>query len=356
MKVTSAVRRTAHEPLQQRAAAAGPRAARRRVERAGRHRRPRASAPRRPTSSGCTARRSRPTTVRQLRGRARSATARICGSRPGGSTSTASCARTTSPTGCASPPSPTCPARPCPRAGNYAVYLDVWERHITAVDQHGDDFPSLLEPALRGPDTATRTRVVWQVRARADRRRSGAARSTPPAAPTGRLRAVEVPALDPTDDCLVPPGGGYRRLENQLYRVEVHDASRAPGRCSSGRATTASMVSRTVAVDEAASTIVVEDEGRDDVLGFASAKWVELSDEERVLRRRAGALLEVEHVAGDERHGDHPRRRSAWPSAPTRRCAAGTVSSTPSPARRWSSRTACRSRSTAARSRSATTG
>lgn len=191
---------------------------------------------------------------------------------------------------------PDLPGQALPAAGNYAVYLDVWERHITAVDQHGDDFPSLLEPALRGPDTATRTRVVWQVRlAPIDDLVCG--RFEPPVASTGRMRAVEVPALDPTDDCLVPPGGGYRRLENQLYRVEVH-ALEGAGPVLKWSRDNASMASRTVAVDEAALTIVVEDEGRDDVLGFASAAWVELSDEERALGGLAGALLAVDHVAG----------------------------------------------------------
>src|SRR5712692_1604042 len=42
----------------------------------------------------------------------------------------------------------------------YLVYLDVWERHITALE---DDY--IREKALDGPDTATRIKVVWQIRA-----------------------------------------------------------------------------------------------------------------------------------------------------------------------------------------------
>ena len=41
----------------------------------------------------------------------------------------------------------------------YVVYLDVWERHITALE---DD--SIREKALGRPDTATRTQVIWQVK------------------------------------------------------------------------------------------------------------------------------------------------------------------------------------------------
>ena len=180
--------------------------------------------------------------------------------------------------------------------GPQAVYLDVWERHLTAVDQHGDDFPLLRESALSGPDTATRTRVVWQVKLAPIQTKSCDA-FTKPAAPTGRLRAQEIKASAPASDCLVPAGGGYRRLENQLYRVEIHDAAQGPTRFKWSR-DNGSVVSKVKAIDANARTIVVEDPGRDEALGFAGAKWVELGDEERALRGVAGVLLQVQTVTG----------------------------------------------------------
>src|SRR4051794_41188028 len=47
-----------------------------------------------------------------------------------------------------------------PENGPFLAYLKVWERHITAVED-----PSIREQALgdTGPDTAARTKVVWQV-------------------------------------------------------------------------------------------------------------------------------------------------------------------------------------------------
>jgi hypothetical protein len=39
------------------------------------------------------------------------------------------------------------------------VYLDVWQRHITAIED-----PNILEVALGGPDTTTRVKTVWQVK------------------------------------------------------------------------------------------------------------------------------------------------------------------------------------------------
>lgn len=47
-----------------------------------------------------------------------------------------------------------------PAGKSYWMYLDVWERHITHLeDAH------IREVALGGPDTCTRSKVVWQVKA-----------------------------------------------------------------------------------------------------------------------------------------------------------------------------------------------
>jgi hypothetical protein len=53
---------------------------------------------------------------------------------------------------------------PVPEAGRTdLVYLDVWRRHVSAVED-----PSIQEEALGGADTATRTRTIWQVRVQQD--------------------------------------------------------------------------------------------------------------------------------------------------------------------------------------------
>ncbi len=41
----------------------------------------------------------------------------------------------------------------------YIAYLDVWERHITYLDD-----PAIREVALGGPDTCTRVKTMWQVK------------------------------------------------------------------------------------------------------------------------------------------------------------------------------------------------
>lgn len=194
---------------------------------------------------------------------------------------------------------PDLPGVPMPdRDGQFAVYLDVWERHVTAIDQAHGAFPALREVALGGPDTASRVQVVWQARL-VEVEEKGCGAFVAPAAPTGRLRARAVPGEEATNDCLVPQGGGYRRLENQLYRVEIHDTFEGAVRFKWSR-DNGSVVSRVLVTDDVARTIRVEDPGRDGVLGFASARFVELTDEARVLRNEPGLLLEVQSVLDDE--------------------------------------------------------
>jgi hypothetical protein len=115
---------------------------------------------------------------------------------------------------------------PLPAGVNHLLYLDVWERHLTALEE-----PSLREIALGGPDTATRARVVWQVRALGDAQRQCSAEhgayAAATAPSTGRLRMRASADLSTGDPCVVPAAAGYRGLENQLYRVEIHNPGAA---------------------------------------------------------------------------------------------------------------------------------
>ena len=188
-------------------------------------------------------------------------------------------------------------------SGFYAVYLDVWERHISASEQPADAFPQMREAALGGADTATRVRVVSQVKL-APVASNACGAFAPPSAPTGKLRAREVQGAAAATDCLVPTSGGYRRLENQFYRVEVHAV---------GGATTykwsrdnGSLCSKARSSDQSAAIVEVEDAGRDEVTGFSSAKYIELTDDVRVLNGLSGVLLEVDTVTGTSIHVKNP--------------------------------------------------
>ncbi|RKH49028.1 hypothetical protein D7Y23_18395 [Corallococcus sp. AB050B] len=187
--------------------------------------------------------------------------------------------------------------------GTYLFYLDVWRRHLTALEE-----PSLREVALGGPDTATRTRTVWQVKwlrvTGADLTKACEAFGTPawtpaPLTSTGQLAARAQPEEGSADPCVVPAGAGYRRLENQLYRVEVHDAGSADGAATfKWSRDNGVLASRVKSVDTALRLITVDAPGKDAYRRFMPNQWIELTDEGRVLRGEPGVLLQIDSVTG----------------------------------------------------------
>ena len=86
----------------------------------------------------------------------------------------------------------------------------------------------IREIALGGPDTGTRLKTVWQVKlfpaAVGDNCITAFNKllnaNSPSSGTLSAKTASEAPSPDP---CIVPPSAGFRGLENQLYRVEIHD-------------------------------------------------------------------------------------------------------------------------------------
>jgi hypothetical protein len=182
--------------------------------------------------------------------------------------------------------------------GLYLVYLDVWQRHIGALDD-----PSIRETALGGPDTATRAKTVWQVKLLAVTAPAGQATACDTNFPEwqaivggggGGLSARAAPAEGQAAPCLIPPGGGYQGLENQLYRLEIHDSG------SDGAATfkwsrdNGSVVTKILGFD--GSTLRVDGTGPDDALGLANGQWVEIVGDVEELQGRPGQLLQIATV------------------------------------------------------------
>ena len=173
--------------------------------------------------------------------------------------------------------------------GRYVAYLDVWSRLVTA-----DEDPALLESALGGPDTAARERTVWQVRL--ERLDAGDVCSTLSAdgvatrAPR-TLAASLRPPTDDTDPCQITAAGGYQRLENQLYRVQIHDVDPTPRFLWSRE--NGSVVARLVAVDATTepgmdAALTLDRVGRDDELSIRQGDVVEVTSTDRQLRGLSG--------------------------------------------------------------------
>ncbi|MDI3560171.1 DUF6519 domain-containing protein [Bradyrhizobium sp. Arg816] len=182
------------------------------------------------------------------------------------------------------------------KQGFFWIYLDVWERLITAVED-----PSIREVALGGPDTAARSKVVWQVRGLpADARSNGlnqriygrvSACAAPLAGLPGLSPAWLAARVDPgqivDDPCILPPTAGYRGVENQLYRVEIHQGG------ATGTATfkwSRDNGSRLAAWtgDGGGNELLVSDSR-----GFAAGAWVELTNDVLDLQGLPGAMLQL---------------------------------------------------------------
>jgi len=224
------------------------------------------------------------------------------------------------------------------------LFLEVWHRMVTALDD-----PCLREPALGQADTTTRLQTVWRVVAErtlvvrtqpfplpfpptrsfdttlasgaAISRASALARSVAPAAslsaqpaaapvncctdmyqfsaapPAGKLSAQTTGGSDDCS-CQPTPSAGYRGLENQLYRVEIHH----PG--SESKATfkwsreNGSVVSAIVHISGA--DVVVDSLGPDANLGFQPGQWVEVSDDTDLFGptpNQPGELFQIKSIS-----------------------------------------------------------
>lgn len=266
--------------------------------------------------------------------------------------------------------------------GIYLAYLDVWQRHITKLDD-----PRIREVALGGPDTATRLQTVWQVKflpinstnkketfnflrklrgklkevsvetssdlisasirdidefleefinlpdesflqglqsflpklasklqdityndvdlttelqqlrqiiiiPTCNAQYSEWTRLTTPS--TGRLNARTRPTQNPSDPCLLPPSAGYQRLENQLYRVEIHQGGNLNTATFKWSRDNGSVVTAIRKIDS--SQITVQDIGPDDVLRFAVGQWVEIIGDHQELNGQPGQIAQIRDV------------------------------------------------------------
>jgi hypothetical protein len=111
---------------------------------------------------------------------------------------------------------------PVTNAQRAVVYLDVWERLITQIEDG-----SLLEVALGGPDTTARLKTTAQVKILplSDDTLNGSNVGTVlPKAGQGTLRTLQPANVTPGDPCRLPDPTNFSGPENRLYRVEVHNA------------------------------------------------------------------------------------------------------------------------------------
>ena len=201
---------------------------------------------------------------------------------------------------------------------HYLLTLDVWEEHVTWLE---DDL--IRDPALGGPDTITQARISWTVRAALLDALPSPAPANAAAWQTwwqgwfginlrrapralklnGRVLPQMIAWTDPqaaADDvpCVADPAGGYRGLENQLYRVEIH----APANAANSVVPTfkwsrenGSVAAAWVGVDGADLLV---DGIHDTARGFSAGQWVELTSAVEQHRGQPGTLVRLTKVDG----------------------------------------------------------
>ncbi|MGH3309888.1 MAG: DUF6519 domain-containing protein [Streptomyces sp.] len=188
----------------------------------------------------------------------------------------------------------------------FLAYLKVWERAVTAAED-----PALREVALGSamPDTAARTKVVWQVLPlegsaleleNEDERDKGVLRAAfrkwaDAQASAARLAArSERPDHVDDDPCLVRPDARYRGPENQLYRVEIHEGG--PGKDATFKWSRENGAV-TFPVDALDGTWVeLASLGSDDKLDLDVGDRVEFADTASLSRGEPLPLLRVEEL------------------------------------------------------------
>ena len=185
-------------------------------------------------------------------------------------------------------------------AGTYLVYLDIFERHITFLEDE-----QIREAALGGADTSTRNKIVWQVKTKkiGDLDANFTCLSEidfwntlttrqPNATMVARTSSVNIDSEDP---CILPPDAKYRGLENQLYRFEIHhpgDATR-PLTVKWSR-NNAFLTTKIESVE--GNAIITSNLGKDKLLGFEVGDWIEITDDEKELLGKSGIIARITDI------------------------------------------------------------
>lgn len=191
-------------------------------------------------------------------------------------------------------------AEPLRRGGRYLVYLDVWERQVTYLEN-----ATLRESALGGPDTATRAQIVWQVKVRESQIEPEDARdyeafleelgeTLQPGTGGLQARARVVDRSTLEEPCTLSPEASYRGAANQLYRVEIHDGGRLGQATFKWSRDNGSVVFPIRRID--GQQITVGHLGRERRDTLEVGHWVEAEDRTYALHGRTDELLRVESV------------------------------------------------------------
>jgi photosystem II stability/assembly factor-like uncharacterized protein len=180
------------------------------------------------------------------------------------------------------------------------VYLDVWERHITAIED-----PDIREVALGGPDTTTRVKTVCQIKIEPNVDKKNCEQkidSWPPEPGKGRLTTRTEADATSDQPCIIAPGGGYRGLDNRFYRVEIHtpgDIGTATFKWSRDNGSVVYAIEKFEAGDP--KQVKVKQLGKDEFLSLKKGDWVEILGDETELKGKPGTIAQIDDIKEAQR-------------------------------------------------------
>ncbi|NEP18941.1 MAG: hypothetical protein F6J97_18915 [Leptolyngbya sp. SIO4C1] len=179
----------------------------------------------------------------------------------------------------------------------YLAYLDVWQRHLTAIDDL-----DIREVALTGiPDTATRTKTVWQVKLLRieDSQQTDETQCRELAetqwqafiAAQAKRGALKVRRVSDSSNGEAGSNGVSKPLENRLYRVEIHTSGKlgeAQFKWSQDNGTVVSEVR-----EIKGNTISIKNAAQDERYAFESGHWVEVLSAENEKNQKPGKFVQL---------------------------------------------------------------
>jgi hypothetical protein len=200
------------------------------------------------------------------------------------------------------PPKTTLP----PGNGPFLAYLDVWVRPVDYINDL-----NLIDSAV-GVDSTGRLQTVWQVWLKDLSNSPGATCDSPidgwPPAPSAGLLSTNTTPTAPSGPCCLTSGAAYTGLENQLYRVEIHQPGKAeasavpPAIPPSGIATfkwsrdNGSVTTGVTSISNGKNQLTVLSLGRDQVLGFGPGNWIEILDDSTEFGQTHGELHKIDTI------------------------------------------------------------
>jgi photosystem II stability/assembly factor-like uncharacterized protein len=197
------------------------------------------------------------------------------------------------------------PARLAP--GPHLVFVQAWQRHLSAIES-----PAIREVALGEADPSSRAKTIWQVRTLPLAAASPSALTCASAVPeldafawppAARMTARAEPQAAPTSLCDIGAAAGFRRLENQLYRVEIQQGGATPrfkwSRENGSVAFAIESIGAPSATSPVETAVRLRSRGRDSNLDLATGDWVEIVNDDLMLEDRAGPLFQFKHDGTD---------------------------------------------------------